>query len=152
MPCSLDLSEDFRLPFLTSYSPSDRLPRFVREHSRLFRLRHRFAGLAPFHVEQPCRKVGPLSSGFYFIEHFSSDFFRFVTYSGITSRYIPLYSWRFLRRIALLRSSPFYPETFYGFRVLSFYSLRILRCIISIQSVHLAHFFSFLLHFFSITE
>ena len=98
MPCSLDLSEDFRLPFLTSSSPSDRLPRFVREHSRLFRLRHRFAGLAPFHVEQPCRKVGPLSSGFIFSGNFVGLFYTLSltqVYSGnfmllylVISRYI----------------------------------------------------------------
>ena len=165
MPYSLDLSEDFRLPFLTSAQPNDRLPRFVREHSRLFRLRHRFAS-SYFRFILISRSDADratslcLSPNNYYLASSSTWAFlsrthrHSVTIKGIYQRYITYYPVTFLAfptyKPVILVTSRFIPERFYGFSVLLFYYHRIFATYYQYLERLFSAFSLVFLHYYSI--
>ena len=121
----------FQITFLTSVQPSDRLPRFVREHSRLSRSFSTTSRIYRLFVISR-RAALQASRTSDHREYFTSIIFPFglqffVSLSQVFTarffvswRFIPYYSQRFSRSIAFPRSSPFYSETFlHDFRVLA---------------------------------
>ena len=141
----------FQITFLTSVQPSDRLPRFVREHSRLsrsFSTTSRIYRL--FVISRRAALCEGRSSGSQILllrTFFSFGLRFFVSLSQVlqpaflvSQRFIPFYSQRFLRSIAFPRFSPFYPETFYttlGFQRRRF---SVLLRSSSVQSIHFVPF------------
>ena len=147
-----------QITFLTSVQPNDRLPRFVLEHSRLFRLRHRFASsyfrFVLISRSEADRATSLFSLRTIIIWHLRplGLFFRELTdtlsplkvFISVTSRIIPFHSQRFQRTSPLFSlHRVLFRRDFMVLASYYFITIGYSRHIISIQSVYLAHFLSF---------